>query len=224
MYNYCTPSKEIRIDRHGSKNVVHARRGRPGPRRTLTERTILDAAMALLSEYGADAVTIRGIATRVAVAPNAVYTYFPDKAAVLKELIEQLLGCVNHDRFTDSSQHWRDRVQALALELRAELLAHPGAVQLMLSNSLDGPNAKAVGETMLSVLADAGLDPENIADASHLLNVHIFGTVAFETTEAEHAELPAKTAPGTDIGTERFRWGLDRLLDGLAAHAVKGNH
>src|SRR5947199_8543380 len=110
---------------------------RRGPRRATTEDEILDAALALLDQGGATAVTIRGIAARVGVAPNAVYTYFRDKAAVVQGLAEHLLGRVNHDRFTDPSQPWRDRIRALALELRAELLAHPGAVHLMLGHPPD---------------------------------------------------------------------------------------
>ena len=62
---------------------------------------------------------MRGIAARVGVAPNAVYTYFPDKAAVVKALVERLLGEVDHDVFADRSRPWRERVEALALELRA---------------------------------------------------------------------------------------------------------
>jgi AcrR family transcriptional regulator len=187
--------------------MVNAQRGRPGPRRTLSEQNILDAALALLAEHGADAVTIRGIAARVAVAPNAVYTYFPDKAAVLQGLVEQLLSRVNHNRFTDPSLPWRDRIQTLALELRAELFAHPGAVHLMLGNPLNGPNAQAVSDTLLSILADAGLNPQDASNAAHLINVHILGSVAFQ-------------APGPDTETTRFDWGLNRLLDGLAIHAT----
>jgi AcrR family transcriptional regulator len=187
------------------------KRGRPGPRRTLSERAILDAALALLAERGADAVTIRGIAARVGVAPNAVYTYFPDKAAVVRGLAEHLLGRVDHDRFTDPSQPWRERVRALALELRAELLAHPGSVHLMLGHPPDGPHTRAVRETLLAVLADAGLGPGDAADASHLINVHILGSVAFEA---------AAGPEGSTVAAARFRWGLERLLDGLAAYAA----
>jgi TetR/AcrR family transcriptional regulator, tetracycline repressor protein len=186
--------------------VVSARRGRPGPRRILSEQDILEAALTLLAESGADAVTIRGIAARVAVAPNAVYTYFPDKAAVLQGLAEQLLSRVNHNRFTDPALPWRDRIQALALELRTELLTHPGAVHLMLGNPPNGPHAQAVSNTLLSILADAGLNPQDATHAAHLLNVHILGSVAFQAT-------------GTDQDT-RFHWGLNRLLDGLATHAA----
>jgi len=184
--------------------------GHPGRRRTLSEQDILDAALALLAEGGADAVTIRGIAARVGVAPNAVYTYFPDKAAVVRGLAEHLLGRVNHDRFTDPSQSWRDRIRAFALELRAELLAHPGSVHLMLSHPPDGPHTQAVRETLLAILADAGLG-RAAADASYLINTHLLGSVAFEI---------AAPPDDPEARTTRFRWAVDRLLDGLAAHVA----
>jgi AcrR family transcriptional regulator len=52
---------------------------RRGPRRALSEAEILDAALSLLDHGDADAASVRGTAARVGVAPNAVYTYFPDK-------------------------------------------------------------------------------------------------------------------------------------------------
>src|SRR4051794_1760170 len=76
-------------------------RRRPGPRRALTEDEILNAALGLLDDGGANAASIRGIAAKVGVAPNAVYTYFPDKAAVFEALVERLLGEVDHDTFAD---------------------------------------------------------------------------------------------------------------------------
>lgn len=182
--------------------MTEALPGRPGPRRTLSEQVILDAAVALLAELGADGVTIRGIATRVGIAPNAVYTYFPDKAAVLHGVVEQLLGRIYDDRFTDSTSPWRDRIHRMAHELRTELLAHPGSVHLLLDSPLDGPNARAFTAALLRTLTDAGLDPAAAANASHLLNVHILGSVALRTA------------------TTRFQWGLDRLLDGLTAYVT----
>lgn len=187
--------------------MTDARPVRPGPRRTLSEQAILDAALALLAELGADRVTIRGIATRVGIAPNAVYTYFPDKAAVLHGLAEQLLGRVYDDRFSDSAQPWRDRVHALARDLRTELLAHPGSVRLLLDSAMDGPNAQAISATLLAILADAGLDQVAAARGAHLVNVLILGSVALETDQA--------------AATDQFRWSLDRLLDGLSTYAAQ---
>ncbi|HXV93670.1 MAG TPA: TetR/AcrR family transcriptional regulator, partial [Pseudonocardia sp.] len=130
-------------------------RTRPGPRRSLSEEQLLDAALRLLDAKGVEGLSVRGLAAEVGVAPNAVYTYFPDKAAVLAGVVERVLGRVAVGAFADSGPSWRERVVALAEAVRAELLAHPGAVPLLFSVPLTGPNALAVGETLLAVLAGA---------------------------------------------------------------------
>src|SRR3954447_6197700 len=153
---------------------------RRGPRRALTEDEILDAALTLLDRGGPDAASVRGIAARVGVAPNAVYTYFPGKAAVFKALAERLLGEVDHDVFADRERPWRERVEALALELRERLSAHPGAVGLMVGSRMDGPNALALHERLLQLLADAGLDSVDAARASRLFFVYVFRSLVLE--------------------------------------------
>jgi AcrR family transcriptional regulator len=219
------------------------KRGRRGPRRALTEDEILDAALHLLDDGGPTAASLRGIAAKVGVAPNAVYTYFPDKAAVVKALVERLLGEVDHDVFADRSQPWRRRVEALALELRARLTAHPGAVTLMIGGPMDGPHARALNEQLLELLADAGLTPVDAARAAYLLIVYVFGSIALEiadlrqpgplppeseriasrhlalaATPAEyyypHAAAAAATLAGY-ISTQQYLWGLRRVLDGI---------
>src|SRR4051812_21279451 len=223
-----------------------AMRRRPGPRRALSEDEILDAALSLLDDGGADAASVRGIAARVGVAPNAVYTYFADKAAVVKALVERLLGEVNHDVFADRAQPWRLRVEALALELRQRLTAHPGVIQLMISGPLTGPQALAVHEALLQLLADAGLSPADAPRASYLLFVYIVGSIALLAADAgEPGPLPSeaewiaargRTFAGTPadpypraaaaaatraayISTGQYLWGLHRLLDGIVALA-----
>jgi len=220
-----------------------SQRQRPGPKGTLSDQTILDAAQNLLSSGGAGAVTVRGIAAQVGVAPNAVYTYFRDKAAVLRALVERLLGEVDIDRLTDRTHPWRHRLQLLGVEFRTHLLSHPGAVNLLLSGPMDGPNARALGERLLEVFADAGLKPDDAARASHLFTTYVLGSIALEAAELEHsgppppederaatrlvgfAAVPSDRYPRTAatattmaryITTEQFIWGLTRVLDGLS--------
>jgi AcrR family transcriptional regulator len=224
--------------------VTPVKRGRPGPRRALSADEILDAALALLDEGGQDAASVRGIAARVGVAPNAVYTYFPDKAAVLKALVERLLGRVDHGVFADREQPWRQRVESLALELRTLLAAHPGRVTLMIGGPMDGPNALALNERLLELLADAGLGPADAARAAYLLIVYVFGSMALEVADAApvgplapeseriatrkraftatpagqfpHSAAAAGVMAGY-VSTEQYVWGLHRVLDGIMA-------
>ncbi|WP_406437028.1 TetR/AcrR family transcriptional regulator [Streptomyces sp. NBC_01613] len=224
-----------------------ARPARPGRRRTLDEQQILDAALRLLASGGASSVSVRRVAAEVGVAPNAVYTYFPDKAAVVRGLVERILGEADHGAFTDPELPWRQRIHALANDLRARLIARPGAIDLLLAGPMDGPNALALGETLLAILADAGLDPKEAAKASYLLIVHCLGSIALEAAELDRsgpapseeeraterqaalAAVPAdrypRTASAADviaefITTEQFTWGLNRVLDGLAVRHI----
>ncbi len=199
--------------------------------------------MNLLDEGGPSAASVRGIAAKVGVAPNAVYTYFPDKAAVVEAIIERLLGEVDHDVFADRSQPWLRRVESVALELRQRLTAHPGAVPLMLGGPMNGPRALALNERLLELLTDVGLGPIDAARAAHLLFVYVFGSIALEVADlhqpgplppeservaARHQRFAAVSAeylPRTNaaaatlaghISTDQYLWGLHRVLDALS--------
>jgi TetR/AcrR family tetracycline transcriptional repressor len=227
-----------------------AKRGRPGPRRALTQDQILQAATILLDSGGVNAASVRGVAAKVGVAPNAVYTYFPDKAALVKALVERLLGEVDQGALADRDQPWRQRVESLALDLRQRLAAHPGVVPLMLGGPMNGPNALALGERLLQLLADAGLNRTAAARASYLLIVYVLGSIALEVADVQQpGPLPpeseriatrqlafsatpaaifprsadAATIMATYISTEQFTWGLRRVLDGLTT-APTGAH
>jgi TetR/AcrR family transcriptional regulator, tetracycline repressor protein len=220
-------------------------RRRPrGPRRALTEDEILDAAVTLLDEGGPNAATVRGIAAKVEVSPNAVYTYFPDKAAVLQALIERLLGEVDRSVTVDRDQPWQDCVESLALALRAQLTAHRGAITLMIGGPVAGPHAVGLYDRLLDLLTDAGLRPPEAARAAYLLIVYVFGFIAVEVTElvppgllpAEAGREPTRAPDSSDmprqqpamstarpgvmagyISTEQYLWGLRRVLHGITA-------
>jgi AcrR family transcriptional regulator len=217
---------------------------RPGPKRALTERGILDAALALLDAGGPTAASIRRIAAAVGVAPNAVYTYFPDKASVESALVERLLGEVDEaiTLVRPAAASWRAEVEGLTLDLRRRLLAHPGVVPLLLGKPVDGPQAQLLGERLRGFLAEGGLSTRMAARGAYVVMAYVLGSIACETAdlrqagalspeperiggrpkaraERSDAELPrpAATAGVTaaSIGTDQFLWGLRRVLDGL---------
>jgi TetR/AcrR family transcriptional regulator, tetracycline repressor protein len=194
----------------------------PGRRPALTESEILDAALALLDAGGPEAATIRRIAAAVGAAPSTVYTYFPEQAAVGRALVERLLGEVGRAttgpaRSTGPAESsgstasggaerstWQDSVEALALAVRAQLIDHPGALPLVLAGPLTGPNALALGERLRQSMSRAGLTGEDADRGSYLVKVYVLGAAALDA----------------DLGA--FRWGLRRVLAGLAAWKPPG--
>lgn len=222
------------------------KRGRRGPQRALTEDQIVDAALTLVEEGGTAAMSVRGIAARVGVAPNAVYTYFPDKAAVEKAVVERLLGEVRAAAPPHEGQSWREGVETLAVALHDVLGRHPGAVPLTIGGPMDGPNALALGERLLELLDAAGLSPQDAARSSYLLITYAFGAMALDVADpsaggpgplppepervaarreafaATPAELYPRSAAVADVmaayvSREQYLFGLHRILDGIAA-------
>jgi AcrR family transcriptional regulator len=119
---------------------------------------ILDAAVRLFSEIeGEEALTIRGVARAVGIAPASIYQHFADKAALVR-------GVVEHD-YARLSAVMREaeegvdpgdvvgRVRALMHAYCRFALANPGHYRLMLGNRriASEPGGRPRGP-MLSIL------------------------------------------------------------------------
>jgi TetR/AcrR family tetracycline transcriptional repressor len=138
-------------------------------------------------------------------------------------------------------------VESLAVELRARLTAHPGAVSIMIGGPVNGRNARALHERLLELFADAGLGTTDAARAAYLLIVYVFGSMALEIADLQQAgplpreservatrrrtfaATPADQFPrsaaaadvmATYISTEQYIWGLHRLLDAITASSL----
>lgn len=188
--------------------------------------------MELLREDGLDAVSMRRVADRLGVAPNSIYAHVADKAALVDELIDAMLGGVP----TPTDDGWRPRVERVMRDSRRELLRHPDLVPFALVRQSVGPNALRLGEVTLSALREAGLDGPAAVTGLQVLLVHTIGSAAFETGRAQDPEPAARSRRGreraTDFGgvtaelsdpisrwsgDEVFERGLGWLLDGLVS-------
>ena len=216
-------------------------RRRRGPRRAFDVDRVIDAALALLDEGGPAALSVRAVAARLGVNPNAVYTYVADRAALERGIVERILGDAGPARLAREGASWRERLVAYARSIRRSLLRHPGAVPLLMTAPMTGPTALAVGERLLEAFALAGLDHDEAAQATYLVIVYVIGFVALEVAETdgrpplppESARVEARraalgegdpayprTAATVEVmarwtTTHQFEWGLNRLLDGL---------
>ena len=179
---------------------------RPGPRRSLTHAEILDVAFDLLEAKGFAAVSVRGVASGLGLTPTALYTYYPSKNALLRGMVEHLLArldpgeagagdAAGEPAAADAAVEagaagspaapaaGRDRLLALALRLRELLTGHAGALGLIMSGPLDGPNAMRLNETLLESFMAAGLELDDAARAAYALQVYVLGSIALESAD-----------------------------------------
>lgn len=98
-------------------------------RAELTRQRILTAAAHIFAEYGYAAGTTNRIAERARVSIGSLYQYYPNKDAILAELLTRHL---DNDRAAETLRQYRDRPEPLADIMRA-------FVRVVIANHVDDP-------------------------------------------------------------------------------------
>ncbi len=121
-----------------------SRHGRtPGQRAGLTRVRVLAAAREVLVEQGLEALTMRALARRLEVSPNALYSHVASKAALIDDVLDDVLAEVHApdpDRAEPSTG-----LHALMTSTYEVLLAHPDLVALYLARGGARPQRPAPG-------------------------------------------------------------------------------
>jgi AcrR family transcriptional regulator len=227
---------------------VWLRPERPARDRRLSRRQIVECAVAILDAEGGKGLSMRRIAADLGVTAGSLYWYVTTKDELLELALDEVLGEVLAEAGTGPRDGWREALAALAAANRAMLLRHPWVLSDLAGRPNLGPNALALSEAGLAVLAGAGFADADLDAALAAVNDHVIGAVAAETSwraalgrtgagTAEWAEeaaaymrqvardhplLGRRMAAAGDVDVERecarrFAFGLDCLLDGLAA-------
>lgn len=171
---------------------------KPGPRRSVSQVDIVDAAFEILEQKGFAAVSVRGVAAALSLTPTAIYTYFPSKNALLRAMVEELLSSLDLAAASDPAVAWRSRVHALAAGLRARLAEHTGAMVLVTSGPLDGQHALGLNETLIAGFMGEGMPLDDAARAAHAVRAHVLGVAALDA--AERAGDPDTTVGRASTG------------------------
>jgi TetR/AcrR family tetracycline transcriptional repressor len=162
---------------------------KPGPRRSISQADIVDAAFDILERKGFAAVSVRGVAAALGLTPTAMYTYFPSKNALLRAMVEQLLSTIDLGAASDAEAAWRDRVHALTAALRSRLAEHAGAIVLMTSGPPVGPHALGLNEALITGFAAEGMPPADAARAAHAVRAYVLGIAAIDAAERGPASM-----------------------------------
>jgi AcrR family transcriptional regulator len=208
------------------------------PTTPLSRERVLRTAMAVADADGISALTIRSLAAALDVKPMSVYHHVANKEQILDGLVDLVFGEIE---LPSLEGEWRQEVRRRAASARRVLSRHPWAVGLLESRSSPGPASLQHHDANIAILRANGFSVALTAHAYALLDSYVYGfalqeaTLPFdEASAAEMAEsmlagLPedvyphlAELArehvmqPGYDFADE-FDFGLDLILDGLAA-------
>jgi AcrR family transcriptional regulator len=200
---------------------------------------VLLAAVAIADADGVDKVTFRAVAARLGVGVMSLYSYVPDKQALVYGMVAEVSGEL---RLPELTGDWRADVHRLAQEQRALLHRHPWLVTESSHLQPLGPAMLAQLEWALGALEPTGLSAGERLETIAMLNWFIGNIVRGElatraapppqseqaAAQAEQmAELLAtgryprfaaaitQSKPPEPDARPHFERLLDRILDGL---------
>ncbi|KOV79699.1 TetR/AcrR family transcriptional regulator [Nocardia sp. NRRL S-836] len=156
-------------------------------RRRLTTASVVDAALALLDEHGADGLTLAAVAARTGVATPSLYKHVASlaelKALVGVRVLEDMTG-----RFTTAvlGRSGDDAVETLMHEYRAYVREHPRRYAAMPMDPLHDPVLKDAGaklmEVLFATLRGHGLEGSEAVHATRRLRVVVHGFAHIESS------------------------------------------
>ena len=212
------------------------------PRAPLNREAIADAALRLLDRDGLDGLTMRRLAGELGTGAASLYWHVQGKDELLELLVDRVMAEVALP--PPDPSHWQEQLKQFGRESLRVMRGHRDIARITLGRIPMGPNVLRLIEWILDLLRAAGIPDRTAAYAGDLLALY-GGAFAFEESlglsplgegvapeqatgmlRDYFAALPPARFPNvvalaeqlvTGDADERFEFGLDVLVRGLAA-------
>jgi AcrR family transcriptional regulator len=201
----------------------------PRPR-SLTPDRLASAALAVLDRDGLSGLSMRAVAQELSMSTMGLYRYVNDREELERLVVELVLSAVDIEP-PDPGAPSRDRIEIMARRLRDTVGAHPAVVPLAIAHRHHSLAVLRWSETVLAVLAEAGIEGGRQVVALRGLLSYIIGAIQLEhlgalsgsgtiaITRLPPAEFPHLTETARHArnvsADEEFLGGLAMLLQGL---------
>lgn len=204
-------------------------RGRPA----LPLDRILAAALELVDEQGADALSMRSLAQRLGSGTATLYRHFASRSELVALMVDRMIG--ETDVRAVASLPWQQACMSFAQSMFDALGRHGNVASLLIGHVPVGPSALAQRELVLSVLLDNGFAPPVAAHAYATVSRYVLGFAIqlsgstgatgqqdAEVSAAFHqldpSRYPATVAVADELPVpveEEFAFGLQLIVAGL---------
>jgi AcrR family transcriptional regulator len=216
---------------------------KPGPRPGLTLGRIVTAAIEIADREGPNAVSLARVAAALGTVTTSLYRHVRSKDDLVV-VMRDAAAAPPADMPPPDPGRWRESLTALAGQIYDLYRRHPWVLQLPTSGPPNTPNELLWGEHMLRALSQTTLSAHDqlravtlisgyvreqarltldpmIADGGDAVTGDYFGFLGTVLTPNRYPMFCRLFADQANTGTigytdEDFRFGLDRILAGLA--------
>lgn len=151
----------------------------------LSEALIVETALRLIRQHGAEALTVRRLGAALGSDPSALYRYFPSTDGLLLAVADELIG-QSYAGWVPTGD-WRADLRELGLRMHAAYQEHPQAAALAAHRVTGRPHEVHAVESILGVLRRGGFADQEAVRIYHLF---VDTGLAFAAQDASTAALP----------------------------------
>ncbi|WP_301337127.1 TetR/AcrR family transcriptional regulator [Mycobacterium asiaticum] len=191
----------------------------------------MGAALDLVDDEGADALSMRTLAQRLGSGTATLYRHFAGRTELVAMVVDRMLGEVSWEHAVGLA--WDEVCISFAQNMFDALRRHGKVAPLLVGHVPMGPNAMAQREFLLSVLLDSGFPAQTAARIYATLSRYVLGFAMQVCAESQvndaqvetafqrldPARYPATTAAADQLPVplaDEFDFGLRSLVAGLA--------
>lgn len=204
-------------------------RGRP----PIPPDRIVAAALTIVDEDGADALSMRNLAQRLESGTATLYRHFGTRTELIAHVVDRVFGEVEFDEAQITGDDWGQACVTLAQNLFDVLKRHRNVAPLLVEQVPTGPNAMIHRERCIAVLLHSGFPPPLAARSYTTLVRFVLGfamqfagagsSADLDLSAVFHgldpASFPATVAVADALPVsldDEFAFGLELILAGLA--------
>lgn len=183
------------------------KRGRPKKESGISLDVILATSLDLLEETGPQGFSMRALAARLKITPMAIYHYFPNRAALMKELSDTVYAQVTKD-FESIQGPARNKITQLLKIYYQTGLRHPNLTLTVFSTpEAFSAEAKRITSLLSELLEATKLNADRKQMWLEILVDFTHGSFLATATVGKSNPRQAKKQ------SERFSQHLDELLN-----------
>jgi TetR/AcrR family transcriptional regulator, tetracycline repressor protein len=197
---------------------------------------IIDAAVQIVDEEGADALSMRTLAQRLGSGTATLYRHFDSRSALVAHVVDRMFGGIEISDAELAAMGWRDACRTTVQAMFDAVSRHEKVAPLLVEGIPVGPNAMAMRERCIALLLADGFPPQVAARAYATLSRYVLG-FAIQVRGHHDAEQTSKDSQASAVLhaadpslypataavadwmpvplEDEFRFGLELVLDGL---------
>ncbi|WP_328712433.1 TetR/AcrR family transcriptional regulator C-terminal domain-containing protein [Nocardia salmonicida] len=183
----------------------------------LRKTDVVDAAVAILDQYGLADLTMRRLAGSLQVQPGALYWHVKDKQSLLGAVGDRILAPMDEPI---TATEWPAQLTELAHRLRDCLLAYRDGAELVSATYASRLTTSKARERLAGIVIRAGMTREEADLTAYTLLYYVLGQTVDEQSRMQMdsvGALPEDNTPLLDTPdpTARFDFGLQLFIAGV---------